>query len=353
MAGKGSSQRGTSGTQALPRGLKTGHIGDDKGFRVITRKMAEKTMHPVSDNSGLAVADRQATPQARLFSLNGNAALQAPGAAWQVSALLQTTLDVDKVIELFARELGKLIPYDSFTYQHADKGLLFSLGAPARHSAGYRLLLEERLLGEISLTRAQRFSDAEIISIENLIGGLVYALRNALLYREAVDSALSDPLTGVANRAALDVALKREVSLSQRHRLPLSVLLLDIDKFKKINDTYGHAAGDVVLKALTQGVNACIRTSDLQARCGGEEFVVVLPGTDRDGALLLAARIRRHVESLCCEVPVVSGTIALRFAVSVGVATFDGQEDSASLVHRADLAMYTAKQLGGNQVSIA
>jgi diguanylate cyclase (GGDEF)-like protein len=315
--------------------------------------MAEKTMHPEFESSGFAVVDRQAAQQARVYSLDGNAALQTPGVAWQVSSLLQTTLDVEKVIDLFARELGKIIPYDSFTYQHADKGLHYSIGVLARHSAGYRLLLEDRLLGEISLTRARRFGDTEIIGIENLIGGLVYALRNALLYREAVESALHDPLTGVANRAALDAALKREVSLSQRHKLPLSVLLLDIDKFKKINDTCGHAAGDVVLQALTQGVNACIRTSDVQARYGGEEFVVVLPGTDRDGALLLAARIRRHIESLCCEVPVKSGTTALQFTVSVGLATFDGQEESASLVHRADQAMYAAKQLGGNQVSVA
>ena len=309
-------------------------------------------MDPVLENTDNTVADRQAAPQARVFSLNGNTALQAPDTVWQVSALLQTTLDVEKVIELFARELGKLIPSDSFTYQHSGKGLSYSMGVPARHSASYRLLLEERLLGEVSVTRAQRFSDAEIISIENMIGGLVYALRNALLYREALESALRDPLTGVANRAALDAALKREVSLSHRHKLPLSVLLLDIDKFKKINDTYGHAAGDIVLQALTQGVNACIRTSDVLARYGGEEFVVVLPGTDRDGALLLAARIRRHVEMLCCAVPAAHATESLRFTVSIGIAMFDGREDSASLVHRADQAMYAAKQLGGNQVSI-
>ncbi|HWR88580.1 MAG TPA: GGDEF domain-containing protein [Acidiferrobacterales bacterium] len=297
------------------------------------------------------MADRQVEPQARMFNLDGNAALQAPGAALQVTALLQTTLDIEKVIELFARELGKNIPYDSFTYLHAGKGLRYSTGALARHSTGYRLLLEERLLGEVSLTRAQRFSDAEIISIENFIGGLVYALRNALLYREALESALRDPLTGVANRAALDAALKREISLSRRHKLPLSVLLLDIDKFKNINDTYGHTTGDAVLQVLTHGVNACIRTSDVQARYGGEEFVVVLPGTDRDGALLLAARIRRHIETLSCETPLASGAAALRFTVSVGVATFDGKEDSAGLVHRADVAMYAAKQLGGNQVT--
>jgi len=309
-------------------------------------------MNPVLESAGSAVADREVAPQPRLYSLNRNAAVQAPAAAWQVGALLQTTLDVDKVIELFARELGKHLAYDSFTYQHADKGLSYSIGAPASHSAGYRLLLEDRLLGEVNLTRAQRFSDAEITNIENLTGGLVYALRNALLYREALESALRDPLTGVANRTALDAALKREVSLSQRHKLPLSVLLMDIDRFKNINDTHGHAVGDAVLRTLTQGVNACIRASDVHARYGGEEFVVVLPGTDRNGALLLASRIRRHVEALRCEMPAASDAAALRFTVSVGVAAFDGQEDSASLVHRADLAMYAAKQLGGNQVSI-
>jgi diguanylate cyclase (GGDEF)-like protein len=315
--------------------------------------MAEQAMNPVLEKTSSAVADRQAATQTRLFSLEGNAAVQTPGSAWQVSALLQTTLDVEKVIELFARELAKVIPYDSFAYQHVDKGLNYNVGTPARHSAGYRLLLEERLLGEITLTRAQRFSDTDITSIENFIGGLVYALRNALLYREAIESALRDPLTGVANRAALDAALKREVSLSQRHKLPLSVLLLDIDKFKKINDTYGHAVGDTVLQTLTQGVNACIRTSDVQARYGGEEFVVVLPGTDRNGAVLLAARIRRHVESLCCMLPAANGAAALRFTVSIGVAAFDGQEDSVGIVNRADQAMYSAKKLGGNQVGIA
>ncbi len=310
-------------------------------------------MNPVLENADNRAADRQAAPQACVLSVDGNPAASRTPGAWQMSAVLQTTLDTEKVIELFAHELGKNIPYDSFTYQHADQGLRFSVGVPARHSAGYRLLLEERLLGEISVTRAQRFSDAEISSIESFIGGLVYALRNALLYREALESALRDSLTGVANRAALEAALKREVSLSQRHKLPLSVLLLDIDKFKKINDTYGHAVGDTVLQTLTQGVNACIRTSDVQARYGGEEFVVVLPGTDRNGAVLLAARIRRHIESLCCAVPAASTATALRFTVSIGVAAFDGQEDSTSLVHRADQAMYAAKQLGGNQVSIA
>jgi diguanylate cyclase (GGDEF)-like protein len=307
-------------------------------------------MNTIADsNADNAVAER-AAGAARVLSVDGNAAVQLPAVAWQLSALLQTSLDVEKVVELFARELDRHVPHDSFTYQHADKGLGFSRGAPARHSLGYRLLLEDRPLGEIAVTRARRFGDAEITAIENLISGLLYALRNALLYQEALDSALRDPLTGVANRAALEAALKREIGLSQRHKLPLSVLVLDIDKFKRINDSHGHVAGDGVLKALTAGVSACIRSTDILARYGGEEFVLILPGTERDGALLLAARIRRHIEGLRCQI---AGETALRFTVSIGVASLAARDDSASLVHRADQAMYTAKQLGGNQVSIA
>lgn len=308
-------------------------------------------MNPIAENADRSVVDT-AQASSLEFRLKAPAAAPVPASVWELSALLQTTLDVEKVIELFATELGKRIPVDSFMYQHSDRDLSFSLGdAPARHSTHYRLLLEERLLGEITVTRAVPFTDVEISAIENLISGLMYGLRNALLYQEALESALRDPLTGVANRTALETALKREMSLSQRHKLPLSVLMLDIDKFKLINDHHGHVVGDLILKALTDGALACIRGSDVLARYGGEEFVVVLPGTDRNGALLLGARIRRHIENLKCLVPGVDKA-ALRFTISIGVTAFDGQQDYASIVDRADQAMYTAKQLGGNQVAV-
>lgn len=309
-------------------------------------------INAISDTVDSAVADRTPRGDARTLNLGGDRATPLPASTWQLSALLQTTLDVEQVIRLFTGELQRHVACDSFRYEHAAKGLNFSSGETARHSASYRLLLEDRPLGEITVTRSQRFSETEVTAIENCIGGLVYSLRNALLYQEALASALQDPLTGVANRAALESGLRREIALSQRHALPVSVLVLDIDKFKSINDTHGHAIGDIVLKELVRTVGACIRSTDMLARAGGEEFVAVLPGTNREGAALLAARICRQVETLRCQIDA-CGAATLNVTVSIGVATLEPEEDAERLLHRADQAMYRIKKLGGNQAGLA
>lgn len=271
---------------------------------------------------------------------------------WSLSALLQTTLDVEKVIELFARELAKPIPYDSFEYRNPDRGLHIHIGSAARHSVSYRMSLDTRPLGTIQMTRARPFDDGEIARIEILISGMIYALRNALLYQEALAAAQQDPLTGVANRAVLDNSLQREVSLARRHALPLSVLMIDIDKFKRINDTHGHAAGDRVLLTMAQGIKNCVRNTDVFARYGGEEFVVILPGTDVVGAQLLADRICRRVAELHCALPA-PGENSLNFTISVGVASLGDDQSGSALLDRADQAMYLAKQRGGNGVAVA
>lgn len=289
---------------------------------------------------------------ASVYSIDGNTAIAMPEGAWQLSALLQTSLELEKVVALFARELAARVAYDGFSYRHPEKGVHIDLGAPARHRASYRLLFEERSLGEIAVSRGQRFADTEIRSIENLIGGLVYALRNALLYREALESALRDPLTGLANRAALESAVKREIALSQRHGLPLALLLLDIDRFKSVNDDHGHAAGDCVLRQLAAVLGECVRTTDVPARLGGEEFVVILPGTDAAGAELLADRIRLAIEARPFRIDGHGGALRLHRTVSIGVAAFAG-DHVERLLERADTAMYAAKRAGGNRVAVS
>ncbi|MDH4134272.1 MAG: GGDEF domain-containing protein, partial [Gammaproteobacteria bacterium] len=157
----------------------------------------------------------------------------------------------------------------------------------------------------------------------------------------------------VANRAGLDLALERELGLGRRQGLPLSALLFDVDKFKHINDRFGHAVGDQVLGALAKEVQESIRSSDILARTGGEEFVLVLPGTDSDGAALLAERLCQRIAALRCEILSGDRKERIGFTVSVGAATWNGQEDAGALIHRADLAMYSAKQLGGNRIGVA
>jgi diguanylate cyclase (GGDEF)-like protein len=156
--------------------------------------------------------------------------------------------------------------------------------------------------------------------------------------------ATTDPLTGLGNRRAFDEALDHEARLAGRGIRPLSLLVLDVDQFKSFNDAFGHPAGDEVLVRVAEVVRSCCRGPDVAARLGGEEFAVLLPGTDRAGAVTFAERVRRAVER---------GPWPLRpVTVSIGIATFDPgcREAGRQLVEAADRALYRAKQAGRNRV---
>ena len=162
------------------------------------------------------------------------------------------------------------------------------------------------------------------------------------------ESAVLDALTGVHNRRHLDQRLRAELAFAARHDSPLSVLLLDIDHFKKVNDTMGHAAGDAALRALGQRLQRSVRTEDVVARYGGEEFAVIARGIPAPGAWLLAERIRQTVATL--SVPHEGKPIS--FTVSVGVVTMDAEQsfpNVESLLGAADQALYKAKADGRNR----
>jgi diguanylate cyclase (GGDEF)-like protein len=156
-----------------------------------------------------------------------------------------------------------------------------------------------------------------------------------------------DPLTGLANRRTFQQLLDREFKLARRHAAPLSLVVVDVDHFKRYNDSYGHAAGDALLMEIANALGAAARCTDCVARFGGEEFVVVLPHTDRDGALIAAGKLLDAVRDLHEDALVLSGQVT----ASLGVATFPHDGDTPErLFERADQAMYEAKQGGRNQV---
>lgn len=178
--------------------------------------------------------------------------------------------------------------------------------------------------------------------------------------KKTKEQAQTDGLTGIANRRALQDALNRDVQRSVRYERPLSVIMMDIDNFKMVNDTYGHLTGDEVLRDLTGVVNHVIRGSDFFGRYGGEEFVVVLPDTAREGAVHLAERIREVIDLKVCTYEEVS----LNYTVSVGVAIFDPtdviqggniewKQVVEKLLKRVDTALYKAKESGKNCVVVA
>jgi diguanylate cyclase (GGDEF)-like protein len=160
-----------------------------------------------------------------------------------------------------------------------------------------------------------------------------------------------DPLTGVYNRRYLQDRLWSEAAYCRRHRTPLSLILLDIDHFKRINDVYGHSIGDDALRTLASTLLQLTRQEDVLARYGGEEFALIARGIDREGTLAFAERIRRGVESQRLATP--SGLVT--FTVSVGVAHSENGDDSdvQTLLETADRALYSAKEAGRNRVSLS
>ena len=161
--------------------------------------------------------------------------------------------------------------------------------------------------------------------------------------------AATDALTGCLNRRALSEALANELDRARRYNLALTILLLDIDRFKQINDTRGHIAGDSVLRQVGELLIREARSVDIVARFGGEEFVVVMPETAMDGAAIFAERLRRRVETRDFADP---GEDPLHLTVSIGVASFPHEKITSadSFVACADQALYRAKNEGRNLV---
>jgi diguanylate cyclase (GGDEF)-like protein len=159
-----------------------------------------------------------------------------------------------------------------------------------------------------------------------------------------------DPLTGIANRRGFDVALETELLRSARYGRPCSLLLTDLDDFKLVNDEHGHGVGDAVLIALTQRVQENLRATDIVARIGGEEFAVILPELDLDGALAAADRMR---QALAADELITRQGREVRVTASFGVAVSDGTVPPSELLRLADDALYAAKRNGKNRVVAA
>jgi len=193
-----------------------------------------------------------------------------------------------------------------------------------------------------------RERDLQMLSIVGRSAAL--ALENAELHKRTEELTIIDELTGAYNYRYFVRKLQEEKRRAMRYDLPLSLIMVDIDWFKKLNDTYGHEAGNEVLRSLARTIAQCIRDVDIFVRYGGEEFAVILPQTLRREAMILAERIRTQVEETRIETRAAG---QLRITVSVGVSSFpENGRPEEELVSIADQALYRAKGEGRNQVSV-
>ncbi len=198
---------------------------------------------------------------------------------------------------------------------------------------------EVRRLSRLVLDQSHSLKEA-YDKIRKLTGEL------ADLHGELERVATFDPLSGLLNRRTLFVRLEQETERAARLNLPLAGLMLDIDKFKSINDTYGHRCGDIVLREVGARLSGGLRKYDYAGRYGGEEFLIVLSNTTASQALSIGERFRTNIENT----PVILGSSPLRVTVSVGASVYQPPESCESWINRIDGALYRAKQTGRNRV---
>jgi two-component system cell cycle response regulator len=169
---------------------------------------------------------------------------------------------------------------------------------------------------------------------------------------DSLKMALIDPLTGLYNRYYMDMELNTLFAEAQSHKQSLSCIMLDIDRFKSINDTYGHDSGDAVLKQLAVRAQMRVRPTDIVARYGGEEFIILMPSISLSEARTVAERLRESIEIEPFSIHMGKDSIVV--TVSLGVATYDEQDKTPEmLVKRADEALYEAKEGGRNRVIVS
>jgi diguanylate cyclase (GGDEF)-like protein len=232
--------------------------------------------------------------------------------------------------------------------------LVTAVGAAFERDLGAQLSIDELVLdANRRLVEMNQNYEAIVRRLEDLLSEkerLTAQLRKANL--ELSTLAATDSLTDLPNKRAFLQALGRDLARADREAQPISLVMLDVDFFKKFNDTYGHQTGDEVLRLVGNVLKAAVRTGDVAARYGGEEFAIILPATDSAGAQLVAERVRTRLEAASITDP--AGP--LHVTASLGVATLSGpgcRSDGAKLVARADAALYRAKQAGRNRVAAA
>jgi len=216
----------------------------------------------------------------------------------------------------------------------------------------FPLQVQNRVFGCLSLKAADsNLGQDTHFTLKLAAQHLALIFHNGLHFAQIKKKADHDGLTQINNRQHFDTRLAEEIKRHQRHKQPFSLLMLDVDHFKDINDMYGHQAGDMVLQTMGGLLTSSLRASDFSARYGGEEFTVILPHTDREQAIKLAERLRAQVAAQVYSFEDQHFSVT----VSLGVASFDPSRPSSSytIVNRADKALYQAKEQGRNQVACA
>ena len=239
--------------------------------------------------------------------------------------------------------LNQLTPQTEYILTNNDK-----IGA-------FPLVSEEGDLTGCIVARStlDALSKRDISYLEQLTRQSAITINRANSYSKILQYATIDALTNLNNRRQFEHRLKQEIASAKRQNKPLCAMMIDVDYFKKVNDTYGHASGDAVLRGVASIIKSALRESDIPSRYGGEEFAVLLPFTHIDEAKIVGERLRKAVEASPIPINTEDSDIkSISVTISMGLAEFNPEETGEELFERADKALYSAKEGGRNRVCI-
>lgn len=259
---------------------------------------------------------------------------------------LQTTLDVEQLLSIYLSAITAQYKINSVELDTYHGKFKASNGHTSSQTMTLPIRINDRLMGRISYFSERPITDILMSSLTSYQKKLIYPLRNGLAFWQLQQMALQDPLTGIGNRAMYDDAIARKVQHAARFKETFVLMLLDLDNFKKVNDTHGHLMGDEILTNFVTLVEQSLRGTDQVFRFGGDEFAILLEKEGLTAAHIVAARINHAISQ---------SAIFNKYNVStsIGCACFNENDTPTDLFARADKALYAAKDAGKNCMKIA
>lgn len=254
---------------------------------------------------------------------------------------LQRTLEIDQMIEIFSMQAAKVVRFCGLSFQFGSEHISMRGSSAGKHRLSFNLRVENMMLGQLTYSLNEALNKTDVYRLEQLHQQLRYPLRNAIEFHRVKKLALKDAMTGLSNRGHFDTSLHQGILRAKRKQSTFALMVLDLDEFKQVNDTYGHQSGDTVIKAFADIVKRSIRGDDNAFRIGGDEFAIIASGHEMGEASIIAARIQHNVAN--CPIMLQYGV-----STSIGFTLFEQDDSSASIYTRADKALYCAKDFGRN-----
>ncbi|MFT7009150.1 MAG: two-component system cell cycle response regulator [Colwellia sp.] len=249
---------------------------------------------------------------------------------------LQTTLDLGKLLDIIAMEAARFINFSGLYFRSQEVSKSLRGSRKAKYERQFELKLNDEFIGTLSYSIDKPIGMIHYKDLQRIHQIIIYPLKNALQYHQAIQLAMQDGLTGLGNRRYFDEQLKRAMHNANRHHTQVGLVLGDLNKFKAINDTYGHSIGDQVLKQFSNILRSCIRDSDSTFRFGGDEFAIIVENASEYALDIIQSRIKNALRT---NVLLVKHQVSC----SLGTTFLNRADNEHTFFERADQALYRQK----------